>query len=140
MPSEDYNRLVDADVAAIIAYARQLPPATGAKGGRAPAAARQGAVRRRASFATRARRSTTALPPASPVAEGVTAEHGAYVANGCIGCHGKTLAGGKIPGAPPDWPPAAKLTPGPGSALERYATAEQFMAMLKTGRGPTARA
>jgi mono/diheme cytochrome c family protein len=76
------------------------------------------------------------LPPAQPVPEGVTAAHGAYVANGCIGCHGARLAGGKIPGAPPDWPPAAKLTPGAGSALDRYPTAEQFMAMLKTGKRP----
>ena len=71
-----------------------------------------------------------------PVPEAVTAAHGAYVANGCIGCHGKQLAGGRIPGAPPSWPPAAKLTPGPGSALDRYPTAEQFMAMLKSGRRP----
>ena len=66
----------------------------------------------------------------------MTAAHGAYVANGCIGCHGKQLAGGKIPGAPPDWPPAAKLNAGPGSALDRYPTVEQFMAMLKTGVRP----
>jgi hypothetical protein len=82
------------------------------------------------------RRSTTRCHPAQVVAEGVTAEHGAYVANSCIGCHGPLLAGGKIPGTPPDWPPAAKLSPGPGSALDRYPTAEQFMAMLKTGQRP----
>ena len=76
------------------------------------------------------------LPPAQPVPEGITPAHGAYVANGCIGCHGAKLAGGKIPGAPPDWPPAAKLTPGAGSALDRYPTAEDFMAMLKTGKRP----
>jgi hypothetical protein len=38
------------------------------------------------------------LPPAQPVPQGVTAAHGAYVANGCIGCHGPKLAGGKIAG------------------------------------------
>ncbi len=37
------------------------------------------------------------LPPALPVAEGVTPEHGKYVANLCIGCHGEGLSGGKIP-------------------------------------------
>ena len=31
MPSEDYNRFVDADLAAVVAYVRQLPAATGAK-------------------------------------------------------------------------------------------------------------
>jgi mono/diheme cytochrome c family protein len=135
MPSDDYNRLVDADVAAIIAYARQLPPASGAKAEvRLPMLVKAlyaaGVVR------DASEKIDHSLPPSLPVAEGVTPEHGAYVANSCIGCHGKQLAGGKIPGAPPDWPAAAKLSPGPGSALDRYPTAEQFMAMLKTGKRP----
>jgi cytochrome c553 len=135
MPSEDYNRLVDTDVAAIIAYARQLPPASGAKAEvRLPTLVKAlyaaGVVR------DASEKIDHSLPPSLPVAEGVTSEHGAYVANSCIGCHGKQLAGGKIPGAPPDWPAAAKLSPGPGSALDRYPTAEQFMAMLKTGKRP----
>ena len=29
MPSEDYNRLTDADLGALVAYAKQLPPAVG---------------------------------------------------------------------------------------------------------------
>ena len=29
MPSEDYNRLTDADLGALVAYIRQLPPAAG---------------------------------------------------------------------------------------------------------------
>ena len=135
MPSEEYNRLVDADVAAIVAYARQLPPASGAKADvRLPLLVKAlyaaGVVR------DASEKIDHSLPPAVPVAEGVTPEHGAYVANGCIGCHGKQLTGGKIAGAPPDWPPAARLRPGPGSALERYPSAEEFMAMLKTGKRP----
>jgi cytochrome c553 len=135
MPSEEYNRLVDADVAAIVAYARQLPPASGARAEvRLPMLVKAlyaaGVVR------DASEKIDHSLPPAVPVPEGVTAAHGAYVANSCIGCHGKHLAGGKIPGAPPDWPPAAKLAPGPGSALDRYPTPEQFMAMLKTGKRP----
>jgi mono/diheme cytochrome c family protein len=77
-----------------------------------------------------------ALPPQPPVAEGVTPEHGRYVAAMCQGCHGAGLAGGRIPGTPPDWPAAANLTPGEGSAMPRYASAEQFTAMLRTGRRP----
>jgi mono/diheme cytochrome c family protein len=135
MPSEEYNRLVDSDVVAIVAYARQLPPASGA-----PAEVRL-PMMVKALYAAGIVRDASekidhTLPPAQPVAEGVTAEHGAYVANGCIGCHGKRLEGGKIPGAPPSWPAAAKLNPGPGSALDRYASAEPFMAMLKTGKRP----
>jgi mono/diheme cytochrome c family protein len=135
MPSEEYNRLVDSDVAAIVAYARQLPPASGK-----PAEVRL-PMMVKALYAAGVVRDASekidhTLPPSQPVAEGVTAEHGAYVANGCIGCHGKRLEGGKIPGAPPSWPAAAKLNPGPGSVLDRYPSAEPFMAMLKTGKRP----
>src|SRR4051812_9245158 len=119
MPSEDYARLTDDDVAAIVAYARQLPPGAG------DAAVIEFPLPVRALYAAglvmdAAERIDHTLPPARPVPEGVTVEHGAYVANTCIGCHGARLSGGKIPGAPPDWPQAANLTPGSGSALARY--------------------
>ena len=61
-----------------------------------------------------------ALPPPQPIAAAVTAEYGAYVANACMGCHGPSLTGGKMPGTPPDWPAAANLTPGSDSAMPRY--------------------
>jgi len=70
------------------------------------------------------------------VTAGVTAAHGAYVANMCIGCHGEKLSGGKIPGGPPDWPAAANLTPGEGSAMGRYKDAAQFVAMMRSGKRP----
>jgi hypothetical protein len=54
----------------------------------------------------------------------------------CKGCHGEHLSGGKIPGGPPDWPPAANITPGDGSALARYPDAQAFMAMLRSGKRP----
>ena len=62
--------------------------------------------------------------------------HGAYVANACIGCHGPGLAGGRIPGAPPDWPAAANLTPGAGTALANYADEKAFVAMMRSGVRP----
>jgi mono/diheme cytochrome c family protein len=52
----------------------------------------------------------------------------------CIGCHGAQLSGGRIPGAPPDWPAAANLTPGQGSAMLQYASASQFAQMLRSGQ------
>jgi mono/diheme cytochrome c family protein len=135
MPSEEYNRFVDADLAAVVAYVRQLPAAQGALAEiRLPMPVK--ALYAAGVFKDSSEKIDHSLPPAQPVPEGVTTAHGAYVANGCVGCHGAKLAGGKIPGAPPDWPPAAKLTPGAGNALDRYPTAEHFMAMLKTGKRP----
>jgi mono/diheme cytochrome c family protein len=135
MPSEDYNRFTDEDLAALVAYVRGLPPAKGGPGAvDLPLPVRVlygfGAIPEAAS------KIDHTLPPAQPVPAAVDARHGAYVANACIGCHGEKLAGGKIPGGPPDWPAAANLTPGEGTAMSRYKDAAAFTAMLRTGKRP----
>ncbi|WP_114970345.1 c-type cytochrome [Rhodoferax ferrireducens] len=135
MPSEDYNRFTDADLAAVVAYVRSLPPTAG--GGAIvdlplPARVLYGFDM----IPDAAQRINHALPPSTPVASGMTAEHGAYVANMCIGCHGEKLSGGRIPGGPPDWPAAANITPGEGSAMVRYKDADAFVTMLQTGKRP----
>jgi len=135
MPSEDYNRFTDQDLAALVAYVRGLPPA---QGGAAvlqlPAPVRIlygfGAIK------DAAEKIDHSLPPAQPVAAAVNVQHGAYVANMCIGCHGEHLSGGKIPGGPPDWPAAANLTPGEGSAMARYKDSAAFVTMLRGGKRP----
>ena len=135
MPSEDYNRLTDADVAALIAYARSLPavPSEGAAF-RVPLPVKAlyaiGVVR------DSAEKIDHTLPSASPVPEGVTPEHGKYVANLCLGCHGEGLSGGKIVGGPPDWPAASNLTPGQGTVLTVYDTADKLKAMFRSGKRP----
>lgn len=135
MPSEDYARLTDDDVASIISYVQQLPPVAGRS------ALVQLPVAVKVMYAFGAMRDAAeiidhTLPPALPVNVSITPAHGAYVANSCIGCHGAHLSGGRIPGAPPEWPAPANLTPGPGSAMARYRTPEAFMAMLHSGRRP----
>ena len=54
----------------------------------------------------------------------------------CVGCHGPQLTGGKIPGGPPDWTAAARLTPGADSALARYPDANALIAHCRSGRRP----
>jgi mono/diheme cytochrome c family protein len=135
MPSEDYNRLTDVDLGALVGYVKSLPPAAGTGAEiRLPLPARvlygYGAIQDAAA------KIDHRLPPATPVAEGVNLQHGAYVANMCLGCHGSKLTGGRIPGGPPDWPPAANLTPAPGSAMARYPDPESLMRMFKTGLRP----
>ncbi len=135
MPSEDYNQFTQDDLGALVAYVRSLPPASGS----AAEVELSLPVRLMYGYGAiedAAQKIDHSLPPSQPIAEGVTAEHGAYVANMCIGCHGPGLSGGKIPGTPPDWAPAANLTPGEGSALARYKDAEQFVAMLRSGKRP----
>jgi len=133
MPSEDYNRFTDADVAALIAYARTLPPVAG-EGASFSVPLPVKALYAAGVIKDAAEKIDHSLPPATPVAEGVTAEHGKYVANLCLGCHGPGLAGGKIPGGPPDWPAASNLTPGPGTVMTAYDTADKLKAMFRSGK------
>ena len=135
MPSEDYNRFTDQDLAAVVAYVRGLPPVQGAPAVvRLPLPAR--VLYGLGAIPEAAERINHSLPPAQPIPEAVNAKHGGYVANMCMGCHGEHFSGGKIPGAPPDWPPAANLTPGEGSAMTHYKDATQFVAMLRSGKRP----
>jgi cytochrome c553 len=133
MPCEDYNRFTDADVAAIVAYVRSLPAVQG-EIGRIEMPLIMKALYAADVVPDAPQRIDHTLPPAQAVAEGPTPEHGAYVANMCKGCHGQSFRGGKIPGSPPDWPPAPDLT-----ALAMYAVydnVDRFRAMLKSGKRP----
>jgi mono/diheme cytochrome c family protein len=135
MPSEDYNRMNDADFAALVAYIRTLPAGGGTLGEvRLPVTLR--VLYGVGAFKDAAEKIDHRLPPATPIPVAESAEHGGYVANMCIGCHGTGFSGGKIPGTPPDWPPASNLTPGEGSVMPRYPTAEAFATMMRTGKRP----
>jgi len=136
MPSEDYSRSTDEDVASIVAYVRHLPPVAG-DGARFSVPLPVRALYGFGAIQDAPEKIDHTLPPAQPVPAGVTVAHGAYVANMCIGCHGPGLSGGKIPGGPPDWPAAANLTTAPDSAMSaRYADAQAFAAMFKSGHRP----
>ena len=135
MPSEDFNRLTDADLGAMVAYIRSLPatdgePALVALPLPVKLAYGFGVMRDSAAKIDHAR------PPEQPVPEGVTAEHGRYIASMCRGCHGPALAGGRIPGAPPDWPPSPALLGKPGIVAQRYADPAAFARMFKSGKRP----
>lgn len=131
MPSEAYTHLNDADLGAVIAYLKTLPPAdlpvTPARS--------VGPIGRMVSLT-----SDFALLPASmidrgsraaPVPEGVTKEYGKYLsqAGGCTGCHGPSLSGGN----PVDGVKAANLTP--GGNIAKWAESD-FMTALRTGKRP----
>jgi mono/diheme cytochrome c family protein len=135
MPSKDYNLMTDADFGALVAYVRNLPPAIGT-GSEVRLPVMVQALYAAGVVKDDAEKIDHAVPPPAPVAEAITPEHGAYVAPMCMGCHGDGLSGGGIPGAPPDWPPAANLTPGTGSVMVRYDSTDKFAAMLRTGKRP----
>ena len=135
MPSEDYNRLTDADLSALVAYVRTLPPISGqAARIRLPVIVQ--ALYGVGLIKDASEKINHALPPSQPVPAATSVEHGGYVAQMCIGCHGEHLAGGRILGGPPHWPPAANLTPGEGTVMTRYDTLEKFASMMRSGKRP----
>jgi mono/diheme cytochrome c family protein len=143
MPSTDYAAMTDEDVAAVAAYARSLPAVR-----TQPPPMRLGPLLRALHLAGKAdvvaahtlaardtgRRAGAPVHVAT-VAEAPTREFGAYVATTCTGCHGAALAGGAIPGAPPDWPASRNITPHPTAGIGRWTEAD-FERLLTTGVRP----
>jgi mono/diheme cytochrome c family protein len=132
MPSNDYQNLSDADLAAIIAYVRSVPPVDKVTRpwelrpvGRILLTTGQLPIMIAESIDP-----ATVQPSAVPA--GVTKEYGNYVANiaGCTGCHGLGLSGGSIPGAPPDWIAAANITT--AGAINGWSEAD-FISAIRTG-------
>lgn len=112
MPSQEFSHLSDQDLGDLLAYLHSLPAVD-----RTPPANRIGPLGRALFVAGKVallpaevvdHEATPAQPEVAP-----TAAYGAYLAAACMGCHGKSLAGGHVPGTPANWPDAANLTPGP---------------------------
>lgn len=112
MPSEDYFRMSDAELADIVAYARSLPPVDATT----PAAS-FGPVGKvllalgKFPLGAELHPDHSAAHAAAPPEATDSVEFGAHLAAVCTGCHRANLAGGKMPFGPPDWPVAANLTP-----------------------------
>lgn len=138
MPAHEYAPMSDDDVRAVVAYVRSLPGVD-----RETPAQRVGPIGR-VLFLTGQVPLVPALivdhdrvggaaPPEAP-----TVAYGAYLAAACTGCHGATFTGGPVPGAPPDAPDAANLTPDPETGLGRWTEAD-FTRVLTTGVRPDGR-
>ena len=135
MPSEDFVRMSDRELSDIIAFVRAQPavdnevpgPTLGPIGtilialGKLPLSAAN----------IRDHQAPHAVEP--PTTE-PTAEFGAHLVAVCTGCHRADLSGGPIPAGPPDWLPAANLTPhADGLAGWTYA---DFEAAMRRGVRP----
>ena len=132
MPSTDYATLSDADVGALIAYVKSVPPVDRPSGpvSLGPVARvllSLGQIKLAAEELEQAQLQPAVVTPA------VTVEYGKYVAAACTGCHGDNLSGGKIKVGPPDWPPAANLTP--AGNLAKWSDAD-FIKALRTAKRP----
>jgi mono/diheme cytochrome c family protein len=134
MPSTDFSRFTVDDMADVIAYVRSVPPVD-----RSSVPLRVGPVARALLVAGKIKISAAEIDHAAlrpdVVDRGPTPAYGRYVAMSCSGCHGSNYSGGKIEIGPPDWPPAANLTPDAAGRLSGWTEAD-FIATLRTGRRP----
>ncbi|MCC7447476.1 MAG: c-type cytochrome [Anaerolineae bacterium] len=134
MPSQIFNQLDRDDLAAVIAYVKSVPPVDNT----VPPHEYSPLIR--ALFVTgqvsglAAEQIDHNAPIPAPIKPGPTVEYGNYLVNvgNCRDCHGPTLSGGKIPGAPPEYPAATNITPtGIGSWTEA-----DFFKALRNGIRP----
>ncbi|MBK8539176.1 MAG: c-type cytochrome [Ardenticatenia bacterium] len=135
MPADDFNSLSDEDLGAIIAYVRSVPPVDELQPsfvlrplGRTLVALGQLEIFPVERIDLAAPRPKTLKPEVSKV-------YGKYLAQiaGCTGCHGPGLSGGQIPGAPPDFPQAANLTPSGDVGDWRF---QDFLSTIRSGKNP----
>ena len=134
MPSREFNRFSDEDLAALIAYVKQVPPVSDTM-----AASHVGPVGRALLLAGKARLVDAAeldqqLPHAAAPEVGATAAYGAYIARvgACLRCHRSNLEGGHVAGTPPSFKAAANLTP---TGIGRWTKAD-FVRALREGLLP----
>ena len=111
MPSGDFRWWPDEDVVALISWWRKQPAVD--RPGGANEVGTLGKVLDRQDMLPIdiARRIDHDAPRETAPEPTPTAAYGAYIAKLCQGCHGPTLAGGPIPGAPPDMAVPSNLTP-----------------------------
>lgn len=134
MPAQEFFTLSDADLGDLIAFLKSVPAVDGA-----PPPNQVGPLGRLLFLLGQVELLPAELldhdaPPSAAPEAGPTAEYGAYLATGCTGCHGRGYSGGRIPGTPPSWPPAANLTPDP-SGLAGWTEADLARA-LREGLRP----
>lgn len=135
MPSQEFAKFTDADVTAIIAYARSLPTVT-----EELPTTRIGPMARvlhvagqiEAYPASHIEHTTTHRATITPA---VNLEFGEYIARGCTGCHGAGYSGGKIPGMPPEFPAARNITPDMETGIGKWSEAD-FIRALREGVRP----
>ena len=135
MPSKEYYSINDADLGALIAYLKSLPPVD-----QVPPPTKIGPLGRvllvgNIAPVLPAEQIDHEAPRPVAAAKGPTAEYGHYLAQTCMGCHGENLSGGPIPGLPPDPPYPQNLTPDPETGLGKWDQTD-FAKVIREGQRP----
>lgn len=134
MPADEYAHLSDADLGALVAFMKTLPPVNRERVPITP-----GPITRMLLATGKMKIPATQIDHANlkppTIAPGVTVEYGRYIAVACMACHGPNFSGGKIEVGPPDWPPARNLTPHATGDLAKW-TEQDFVRAIREGKRP----
>jgi mono/diheme cytochrome c family protein len=137
MPSADFSRFTTEDMGDLIAYLKSVPPVD-----RDTVPLKIGPVARILMLAGKIKLAADEIDHAhlqpDVVKPEISVAYGRYLAVGCTGCHGPNFSGGKIAIGPPDWPPAANLTPHADGSFAKW-TQDQFLATMRTAKRPDGR-
>lgn len=131
MPSNNNTWWPDEDVAALIAWLRARPAVQGDPGVFQVTAMGKVLDRLDSIPIDVARRIDHQAPRSAPKPS-ADAHYGSFVGTSCRGCHGVTLAGGPIPGAPPDMAVPLNLTKHQ-SGLAGWSY-DDFKTLIQTGK------
>ncbi|MEO6066372.1 MAG: cytochrome c [Gemmatimonadota bacterium] len=135
MPSHEFYAIGDDDLGALIAYLRSRTPVD-----RAFAAQSVGPIGRwlflsgALPLVPAELVDHTAPRPVTPVPS-VTVEYGHYLAESCSGCHGATLSGGPIPGAPPEMAAPLNISTDTLTGIGKWTLAD-FTRAIREGMRP----
>lgn len=133
MPTDDFKAMSDRELSDVIAYIRSQPPVD-----RVMEPRRLGPLGTVLVATGQVLAGCDRVPDheaahmVEPPEPSESAEFGKHLAQICTGCHGAELAGGKIPGGPPDWPEASNLTP---AGLKGW-TYEDFRQLMTAATRP----
>ncbi len=135
MPSHEYNVLGKEDLAALIAYLKNLPAVDNElPSNKVGPLGRILFLAGQFPLVPAEKIDHTVAIPQAPEAKASLA-YGEYLAVSCIGCHGESFSGGPIPGTPPETPVPTNLTPDEITGLGTW-TEDEFFTALREGKLP----
>jgi mono/diheme cytochrome c family protein len=132
MPAHEFYPLSDDDLGALIAYLQALPPVDRTHPEQGVGPVGRGLFVAGLLPLIPAEMVDHAAPRPVPPAPGITPEYGRYLAASCSGCHGPTLSGGPIPGAPPEMQIPRNITPDSATGIGSWTLAD-FTTALREG-------
>ena len=130
MPVQDFSWLPDSDVVALISYLRTVKASDKPNGSTAIGTLGK-VLDRQGKFESDVARLVEGVAKDTPPAPEPTRRYGDFILRLCTGCHGETLSGGPLPGAPPSLPIPLNITRHE-SGIKNYSY-DDFVKLLKTG-------